>query len=69
MRDTRLVSVINSWKDVFSISVLVEDLKNNSIWLLTSIYGPNNSKKRTELWRELDMIRGRWNGAWCIGGD
>ena len=22
-----------------------------------------------EFWNELDLVRGRWNGAWCIGGD
>ena len=42
---------------------------NNSRWLLTSVYGPNDSHRRKELWRELDTIRGRWNGAWCLGGD
>lgn len=29
--DTRSISVLNSWKDVFSLLVLVEDMKNNSI--------------------------------------
>ena len=24
---------------------------------------------REEFWQKMDMIRGRWNGAWCIGGD
>eukprot|EP00268_Persea_americana_P001437 TRINITY_DN10442_c1_g1_i1.p1 TRINITY_DN10442_c1_g1~~TRINITY_DN10442_c1_g1_i1.p1 ORF type:complete len:115 (-),score=26.44 TRINITY_DN10442_c1_g1_i1:3-347(-) len=43
MWDTRSVSVLNSWKDVFSLPVLVEDLENNSKWLLTSVYGQNNS--------------------------
>ena len=67
--DTHLVSVVKSWKDVFSLSVLVEDLTNNSKWLLTSVYGPNNGQRRDDFWKELDTIRGRWNGAWCIGGD
>lgn len=69
MWDSRSFSLLNSWMDVFSISVLLEDLKNSSKWLLTSVYGPNNSQRRFEFWRELDMIRGRWNGPWCIGGD
>lgn len=63
MWDTRSVSVLKSSKDVFSLSVLVEDLKNNSKWLLTSVYGPNDSQRRMEFWNELDMIRGRWNGV------
>lgn len=44
--DTRAVSVIKRWKDVFSMSVLVKDLNNNSKWLLTSVYGPNSSQRR-----------------------
>lgn len=44
-------------------------MENNSKWLLTSVYGPKNSKRRMEFRKELVMIRGRWNGAWCIGGD
>ena len=50
-------------------SNLVEDLGENSKWLPTSVYGPNDNQRRKEFWRELDMIRGRWKGSWCIGGD
>lgn len=67
--DTRYVSVLQSWKDVFSLSILAEDLKNSAKWLLTTVYGPNNSQRRMELWSVLDIIKGRWNSAWCIGGD
>ena len=42
---------------------------HNRKWLLTSVYGPNNSQRRDDFSKEMDMIRGRWNGAWCIGGD
>lgn len=37
-------------------------------WIVTSVYGPNDSGTRHLFWDELDSIR-RWNGAWCIGGD
>lgn len=37
--------------------------------MITSVYGPNDSQKRKEMWKELEAIRGRWDGAWCIGGD
>ena len=47
----------------------MEDLENNSKWLLTSVYGPKTSKRRMEFWKEQDMIKGMWNGACCIGGD
>lgn len=52
--------MVKSWKDVFSVLALVKDLKNNSKLLLTCVYGPNSNKRREELWKELDMIRGRW---------
>lgn len=35
--DNRSATVEKSWRDGFSISVLVEDLKNNTKWLLTSV--------------------------------
>ena len=48
MWDTRSVTVLDSWHGAFSHSVLVEDQTNNSKWLLTSVYGPNNSQRRVE---------------------
>lgn len=51
--DTRSVSVLNSWKDVFSLIVLVEYLEKNSKWLLlTFVYGQNISKRRMEFWKD-----------------
>lgn len=36
--NNRHISICNSWKDIFSISILVEDSGKNSTWLLTSVY-------------------------------
>ncbi|XXG82698.1 hypothetical protein AAC387_Pa10g0596 [Persea americana] len=62
--DTRSVLVVKSYKDVFSLSVLVEDLMNNSKWLLLSVYGPNNSHRRDDFWKELDYDLGEME--WCM---
>lgn len=59
----------DQWAGCYSISVLLEDLSNNSVWLVSPIYGPSDSGQREMLWRELDDIRSRWNGPWCIEGD
>ena len=51
------------------MSVLFQDLENNADCVITAIYGPNLNQRRQEFWIELDTVRDRWNGAWCIGGD
>lgn len=25
--------------------------------------------RRADFWKELDGVRSRWNGAWCIGAE
>lgn len=67
--DSRLVAVSNSWKGGFSVSAEIEDLASDSEWLITSVYGANSCSRILKLWRALDAIRGRLNGAWCVGGD
>lgn len=57
---THSVKILNSWSDVFSVSVLVDDLSNKSKWLITYVYGHNDSQRRKEFWKELDVIRGGW---------
>lgn len=58
--DKRSVSIINSRKDLFSPSVLMEDLDNKSKWLITSVYGPNEKQRRQDFCKELEVVRGRW---------
>lgn len=53
----------------FFASALVEDLDNRSDYLATSIYGPTGNQRRDRFWNDLDEIRVRWNGLWCVGGD
>lgn len=67
--DCRHISIDAMWKGVFSVSVIMEDLEVKFRWLVTDVYGPNDSSRRREFWQELDGTRGRWNGAWCVGGE
>ncbi|XXG85714.1 hypothetical protein AAC387_Pa11g0748 [Persea americana] len=69
MWDPGYVAVSNSLVNEFSVSVLIEDLVENVRWLLTFVYGPNDGQRRKVFCKEMDMIRGRRNGAWCVGGD
>ena len=54
---------------VFFVSVVFEDLENNKECIISVVYGPNANQRRTDFWRELDRVRAKWNGPWCIGGD
>lgn len=64
----RVLSIKDERVGSFSMSALV-DLSNNSPWIVTSVYGPNDRSLRGNFWSELDNIHSRWIHPWCIGGD
>lgn len=37
--------------------------------MISSVYGSPQTARRRDFWAELSLLRGRWSGAWCIGGD
>ena len=53
----------------FFVSVVFEDFENNKDCIICVVYGPNVNQRRAVFWSELDSIRARWNGPWCIRGD
>lgn len=52
--ECRFINVLSKWKDVFSVSILVEDLKIKSQWLLMNVYGPTDQGQKGRL---LEGIR------------
>lgn len=48
---------------------MFEDQKSHRHCLITAVYGPNSGQRRSDFWSELDAVRARWAGLWCIGGD
>ena len=52
-----------------SVAVVFEDLDNHRKGLITAVYGPTASQRRTDFWLELDAVKARWSGPWCMGGE
>lgn len=66
--DNRSVRASDKGKREFPVLVLLEDLLNNSKWLVTSVYGPRSSQSRMDFgrnWRILTAL-GVWGGDWNI---
>lgn len=59
----------DQWVGTFSTSVLLKDVNSNTTWIVTGVYGPTNSRQRGLFWSELNSIRNKWSGYWCIHGD
>lgn len=59
----------DQWVGTFLAFVLLEEASSNNTWIVTSVYGPNDSSLRDSFWSELDSNRNRWSNPWCIGGD
>ena len=53
----------------FSVFAVFEDLENYEDCIISVVYGPNVNQRKANFWSELDSIRLRWKGPWCIGGD
>ena len=49
--------------------LFLKTLKTIETASLAFVYSPNINQGRVDLWKELDAVRARWNGPWCIGGD
>lgn len=56
----RVVAIKDSWIGCFSVSLLVKDLINNASWIVTAVYGSNDSSLRRNFWGELEYSRRKW---------
>ena len=49
--------------------VLLKDVRCNTEWVGTCVYGPSSSNDRVEFWIELSRVAGLWKRPWVVGGD
>lgn len=67
--NSRLWHKVDVFVGVYSVSSLVKDVRTNSIWVATSVYGPNQSMYRSAFSGELSTVAERWHCPWVLGGD
>lgn len=67
--NNRLYTMKDHFIGAFSVSAVLKDRANGSSWIISSVNGPTDRSLWGNFWCELDSIRSRWLGPWCIGGD
>ena len=50
----------------FSISLLLKGVSDGFEWICSRVYRPTDGSLRDAMWAELDSVRSRWVGAWCL---
>lgn len=38
-------------------------------WMVTRVYSPCSASLKQTFVDELEIVRGRWTGPWCVCGD
>ena len=54
---------------IFSVSCCFRNCIDGFQWMFSGVYGPVVDSKREFFGEELGVVRGLWNGPWCVGGD
>ena len=67
--DKRRLSLVESESGSFSLSCVFRMVEDDFQWMFTRVYGPIERSSKEFFWEELGLIRGIWNGPWCLGGD
>ena len=69
MWDRRVFEKIDLVVGSFSVLVLLKGVSDGFEWIRSGVYGLTNGSLRDAMWAELDSVRSRWEGAWCLFGD
>ena len=67
--DKSRISLVDSMVGSFSVSCLFRMPEDGFQWVFTGVYGRVENSFRGAFWEELGLIKGLWDGPWCVGGD
>ena len=67
--DKRVVELVDMKTRIFSVSCCFRNCTDGCQWMFSRVYGPVLDSKMELFWEELGVVRGLWNGPWCVGGD
>ena len=66
MWDRRVFEKIDLVVGSFSVLVLLKGVSDGFEWICSGVYGLTNGSLRDAMWVELDSVKSRWDGAWCL---
>ena len=67
--DSRVLELMDLVIGMFSISCQFRNCEDGFQWTFSGVYGPILDCNRDSFWDELGVVRGLWEGLWCVGGD
>ena len=67
--DRRVFEKIDLVVGSFSVSVLLKGVADGFEWICSGCTDRLTKALGDAMWAELDYVRSRWDGAWCLFGD
>ena len=69
MWDKSAYRLVSSFCGDFSITCILQTVESGFDWAFTGVYGPQARTDKLRFWEELRLIKDKWSGPWCVGGD
>ena len=69
MWDKSVYRMVSSFCGDFSITCILETVESGFAWAFTGVYGPQSRIDKLRFWEERRLIKDKWSGPWCVGGD
>jgi len=67
--DAQVLELIDSKIGTYAVCGKFKSLKDDFVWGLIAVYGPNDDNLRFALFDELNVFMSQWDIPWCLGGD
>ena len=67
--DRRRISLVDLVIGSFLVSCLFRMVEDGYLWAFSRVYSLVERSHKEFFWEELGLIRGPWEGPWCLGGD
>jgi len=61
--------MVSSFCGDFSITCILQTVASGVAWLGTGVFGPQTRTNKVRFCEELRLIKDKWSGTWCVGGD
>ena len=63
------MELVDSKVGTYAVCIKFKSSKDDFVWGLIGVYGPNDDNLRYVLFDELKLFLSLWDIPWCLGGD